>query len=83
MFYYCYRYPDKWIDYTPLTIEKDDTFLEIVFKAREFDNTIEIKEMNAPTDKQKWVRTHAATCRCCRDHGNRKISHQSTFSTMV
>jgi predicted metalloendopeptidase len=60
-FCYCYRYPDKWIDYTPFTIEKDDTFLEIVFKAREFDNTIEIKEMNGPTDKQKWVRNHAAT----------------------
>jgi hypothetical protein len=44
-----------------LTIEKDDTFLDIVFKSREFDNTIEIKEMNAPTDKQKWVRNDAAT----------------------
>jgi hypothetical protein len=44
-----------------LAIEKDDAFLELVFKAREFDNTIEIKEMNAPTDKQKWVRYHTAT----------------------
>jgi hypothetical protein len=44
-----------------LKIEKDDTFLEIVFKAREFDSMIEIKEMNGPTDKQKWVRNHAAT----------------------
>jgi hypothetical protein len=83
--YCCYRYPDKWIDYTPLTIEKDDTFLEIVFKAREFDNTIEIKEMNAPTDKDKWVRNHAAPkCRCCRgDHGNRKYLTSLLFLQSV
>ena len=29
----------------------------MVFKAREFDNVLEIKEMNAPTDKTKWHMT--------------------------
>ena len=29
----------------------------MVFKAREFDNELEIKEMNAPTDKDKWHMT--------------------------
>ncbi len=50
-----FRYPDKWIDYSRLNIEKDDSFLEMVFKAREFENFRETEEMNAPTDKEKWV----------------------------
>lgn len=50
-------YPDKWIDYSTLTFAKDEPFLSLVFKAREFDNEIEIKEMNAPTDKAKWHMT--------------------------
>ena len=50
-------YPDKWMDYTTLTIDESDTFLGMVFKAREFANVEEIKEMNAPTDKVKWLMT--------------------------
>jgi hypothetical protein len=38
-----------------LDIKEGDPFLEMVFKAREFENMIDIEEMNAPTDKQKWV----------------------------
>jgi putative endopeptidase len=51
-------YPDEWIDYTPLKFEEDDTFLGMVLKAREFDNSIDSKEMNAPTNRKKWVRLH-------------------------
>jgi predicted metalloendopeptidase len=50
------RYPDKWVDYGPLKIEEGDAFLDMVFKAREFDNSLDNKEMNAPTDREKWVR---------------------------
>jgi putative endopeptidase len=49
-------YPDEWIDYTPLKFEEDDTFLGMVLKAREFDNSIDSKEMNDPTNRKKWVR---------------------------
>jgi len=49
-------YPDKWIDYSPLDIKEGDNFLDMVFKAREFENVRDIAEMNAPTDKEKWVR---------------------------
>ena len=46
---------DKWIDYTPLKFDKEkDSFLDMVFKAREFENLLEVKEMNAPTDRKKW-----------------------------
>lgn len=50
-------YPDKWISYDSLLLSKEDHFLSMVFKAREFDNVLEIKEMNAPTDKTKWHMT--------------------------
>lgn len=50
-------YPDKWINYETLVITEDDSFLAMVFKAREFDNEREIKEMNAPTDRAKWHMT--------------------------
>ena len=50
-------YPDKWIDYTSLVIDESQSFLSMVFKAREFDNILEIKEMNAPTDRKKWFMT--------------------------
>ena len=71
MFYVCAlvletakRYPDKWIDYERLKIDDGDSFLEMVFKAREFENLRETEEMNAPTDKEKWVSSRfTITCR--------------------
>lgn len=50
-------YPDAWIDYNPLKIDDGDHFLTMVLKARAFANFIENKEMNAPTDRNKWFMT--------------------------
>lgn len=50
-------YPDKWIDYTTMDIKDDDTFLDMLFKARAFEHAREVKEMNAPTDRDKWFLT--------------------------
>jgi putative endopeptidase len=50
-------YPDEWIDYSTLDIEKDEPFLSMIFKSRKFDLLREVKEMNAPTDKKKWFMT--------------------------
>ena len=47
-------YPDKWIDYSSLKIEEDDSFLNMVFKAKVFDHRRDVEEMNAPTDRDKW-----------------------------
>jgi putative endopeptidase len=49
-------YPSKWIDYSPLAITTDDSFLQMVLNARAFAHHREVKEMNAPTDRAKWVR---------------------------
>jgi putative endopeptidase len=50
-------YPDKWIDYDSLSLAIDEPFLHMVLKAREFENELEIKEINAPTDRAKWHMT--------------------------
>jgi putative endopeptidase len=50
-------YPDKWIDYTTLDIKDTDSFLGMVFKARAFEHARKVKEMNAPTDREKWFLT--------------------------
>jgi len=50
-------YPDKWIDYTSLKVENGDHFLAMIFKSRAFDLARTVKEMNAPTDKDKWFMT--------------------------
>jgi len=50
-------YPDEWIDYEPLSIDEKGHFLDMVLKARSFANSIENKEMNAPTDRNKWFMT--------------------------
>lgn len=50
-------YPDKWLDYSSYVIGEDDAFLTMVFRARQYANDEEVKEINAPTDKQKWFMT--------------------------
>ena len=48
-------YPNKWIDYSSLQFSPEDNFLTMVFKSRAFAHAREVKEMNAPTDREKWV----------------------------
>lgn len=48
-------YPDKWIDYSTLRTVECKYFLDMVFGARKFDRLQDVKEMNAPTDRAKWV----------------------------
>jgi putative endopeptidase len=50
-------YPDKWIDYSTLDIQSNDSFMMMIFKSRVFDHEREVKEMNAPTDRNKWFMT--------------------------
>jgi len=50
-------YPDVWTDYEPMKIDEGDHFLDMVLKARSFANLIENREMNAPTDRNKWFMT--------------------------
>jgi putative endopeptidase len=48
-------YPNKWIDYTNLKITEGDDFMTMIFQSRAFEHAREADEMNAPTDREKWV----------------------------
>lgn len=50
-------YPNQWIDYATLSVNKQDNFLAMVFLSRAFDHARESKEMNAQTDREKWFMT--------------------------
>ncbi|CAB9514330.1 Endothelin-converting enzyme-like 1 [Seminavis robusta] len=51
-------YPDKWTDYSTVKIDASSmTFLDMVFAGEKFDRLQDVKEMNAPTDKDKWFMT--------------------------
>jgi putative endopeptidase len=50
-------YPDKWIDYTSLKVDPEESFLEMEFRSHVFDHGRLVKEMNAPTDTEKWFMT--------------------------
>lgn len=50
-------YPNRWIDYSTLDIQKEDSFLGMIFKSRVFDHIREVNKMNAPTDTEEWFLT--------------------------
>ena len=50
-------YPNKWIDYSTLVFETDDSFLTMVRKARAFAHNRVVTDMNAPTDRERWFLT--------------------------
>ena len=50
-------YPNKWIDYSSLHLDASDNLVEMVAKARAFEHSREVAEMNAPTDREKWFMT--------------------------
>ena len=50
-------FPDEWIDYSTFTPLSTDSFVECGCKATAFLIERELKEMNAPTDRVKWLMT--------------------------
>ena len=58
-------YPNKWIDYSTLDIQDGEDFLPMVLTARAFEHARETKEMNAPTDREKWVSCWFHMSHCC------------------
>ena len=49
-------YPDKWRDYSALTIKKQP-FITNVFAARAFESKRELNKINEPVDKTEWGMT--------------------------
>ena len=53
-FYVKIGYPDKWTDYTNLTINPSESYLANIMRAIEFATLDQIKNAGMPVDKDKW-----------------------------
>jgi predicted metalloendopeptidase len=49
-------YPDKWRDYTKLTVARGD-LLGNIHRASEFESNRQLQKIGKPVDKQEWVMT--------------------------
>ena len=49
-------YPDKWIDYSTLSVSRD-SYLANVLRSSEFDQIRDFKKINKPVDRKEWGMT--------------------------
>ena len=49
-------FPDKWLDYTKLTVTQGEHFKNVL-SARQFQFKLDLSRMNAITDKSRWYMT--------------------------
>jgi putative endopeptidase len=50
-------YPDKWRDYSGLTIDRTNSYWENILRSNNFDYDYMIGKFNAPVDKDEWLMT--------------------------
>jgi putative endopeptidase len=50
-------YPDKWRDYSALTIDKEDSYWENIVRSCNFEYDYRISQFNQPVDKDEWLMT--------------------------
>lgn len=48
-------YPDKWRDYSGLTIRRDDSYLTSVLEAAAFENAFQMSKIGKPADPKEWA----------------------------
>lgn len=50
-------YPDKWRDYSNLTVNKGESYWENIVRSNRFDFDYMISKFNQPVDKDEWLMT--------------------------
>ncbi|GHT48898.1 peptidase M13 [Bacteroidia bacterium] len=50
-------YPDKWRDYSKLTVDKEKSYLENIIRSNQFDYDYMAGKFNQPVDKDEWMMT--------------------------
>jgi putative endopeptidase len=50
-------YPDKWRDYSGLTIDPNKSYFENLVAATAFENTFQMAKIGKPADRKEWVMT--------------------------
>ena len=48
-------YPDKWRDYSNLTINKEDSYWANMVRSKNFEYDYQISKFNQPVDKEEWL----------------------------
>ncbi|MDR1951617.1 MAG: M13 family metallopeptidase, partial [Bacteroidales bacterium] len=48
-------YPDKWRDYSALTIDENDSYYANMKRAVKFNHDFMLSEINRPVDRDKWL----------------------------
>ena len=54
-------YPDKWRDYSNLTINKDESYWANIVRSNNFDYDYQMSKFNQPVDKDEWLMTPQTT----------------------
>jgi len=55
VFYIKIGYPDKWRDYSKLTIDKNDSYLANIVRSNNFEYNYRMSKFNQPVDKDEWL----------------------------
>ncbi len=50
-------YPDKWRDYSSLSVNKDDSYWANIVRSNNFDYDYMLSKFNKPMDKDEWLMT--------------------------
>ncbi len=50
-------YPDKWRDYSALTIDAADTYLDNIVRSNQFDFDYMLSKFGQPVDRDEWLMT--------------------------
>ncbi len=50
-------YPDKWRDYSALTVNATDSYLDNVVRSNQFDTDYMLSQFDQPVDKDQWLMT--------------------------
>jgi putative endopeptidase len=50
-------YPDKWRDYSALTIDKADSYFNNIIRSNQFDVDYMLSKFDQPVDKDEWLMT--------------------------
>lgn len=50
-------YPDKWLDYTPLSIDRSKSYYDNITAARQFQHNLSISYLGKPIDRNRWGMT--------------------------
>ena len=78
-FYVKIGYPDKWRDYTGLTVNPKDSYYANIRRAAEFETLYSLKDEGKPVDKTKWYMSPQTVTQNTKTPRSRRIRYSPNF----